>query len=67
VKNPVSTVAQQLLFQIQLVPLLHGVSIDAVYASLVVSMCVLVGFASSLDENLNLFEVGRCTLTPPDP
>lgn len=35
----------------------HGVSIDAVYASLVVSMCVLVGFANSLDENLNLFEV----------
>ena len=35
----------------------HGVSIDAVYASLIVSMCVLVGFANSLDENLNLFEV----------
>ena len=29
----------------------------AVYASLVVSLCVLVGFATSLDEHLNLFEV----------
>ena len=35
----------------------RGVSIDAVFASLVVSMCVLVGFATALDENLNLFEV----------
>ena len=35
----------------------RGVSIDAVYASLVVSLCVLVGFANSLDENLNLFDV----------
>jgi len=35
----------------------HGVSIDAIYASLVISLCVLVGFASALDENLNLFEV----------
>ena len=35
----------------------RGVSVDAVYASLVVSLCVLVGFATSLDEHLNLFEV----------
>ena len=35
----------------------RGVSVDAVFASLVVSMCVLVGFATALDENLNLFEV----------
>lgn len=35
----------------------HGVSIDGVYASLVVSLCVLVGFATSLDPQVNLFEV----------
>ena len=35
----------------------RGVAVDAVFASLVVSMCVLVGFATALDENLNLFEV----------
>tara|TARA_B110000977_G_C11039067_1_gene478195 strand:- start:756 stop:1814 length:1059 start_codon:yes stop_codon:yes gene_type:complete len=35
----------------------RNVAIDAVFASLVVSMCVLVGFATALDENLNLFEV----------
>jgi aarF domain-containing kinase len=35
----------------------HGVSVDAVYASLVVSMCVLVGFANALDDELCLFEV----------
>ena len=35
----------------------RNVAIDAVFASLVVSMCVLVGFATALDEELNLFEV----------
>ena len=35
----------------------HGVSIDGIYASLVVSLCVLVGFATSLDPEINLFEV----------
>lgn len=40
----------------------HGVSIDAVYATLIVSMCVLVGFAKSLDDELNLFEVSISAL-----
>ena len=35
----------------------HSVSIDGIYASLVVSLCVLVGFATSLDPEINLFEV----------
>ena len=35
----------------------HTVSIDGIYASLVVSMCVLVGFATSLDPEINLYEV----------
>ena len=35
----------------------HAVSIDGIYASLVVSMCVLVGFATSLDPEINLYEV----------
>ena len=33
------------------------VSIDAVYAALIVSLCVLVGFASALDPRLNMFDV----------
>ena len=35
----------------------YTVSIDGIYASLIVSLCVLVGFATSLDPNINLFEV----------
>ena len=35
----------------------HKVAIDPVYATLVVSLCVCVGFANSLDKDLNLFEV----------
>ena len=35
----------------------HSVSIDGIYASLIVSLCVLVGFATSLDPEINLFEV----------
>jgi len=35
----------------------YMVSIDGIYASLIVSLCVLVGFAKSLDQNINLFEV----------
>lgn len=35
----------------------HAVSIDGIYASLVVSLCVLVGFATSLDPDINLYEV----------
>ena len=35
----------------------HKVAIDPVYATLVVSLCVSVGFANSLDKDLNLFEV----------
>ena len=35
----------------------YSVSVDGVYASLIVSLCVLVGFATSLDPNINLFEV----------
>ena len=32
----------------------YEVSIDSSYAALVVGVCVIVGFASNLDPNLNL-------------
>ena len=34
----------------------HGVDIDSSYAALVVGVCVIVGFASSLDPGLNLMD-----------
>lgn len=34
----------------------HGVSIDSNYASLVIGVCVLVGFATSLDPKVNLMD-----------
>lgn len=40
----------------------HGVSIDSCYASLVVSTCVLVGFAASLDPSVNLMDAATPTL-----
>ncbi|GFR47223.1 hypothetical protein Agub_g8906 [Astrephomene gubernaculifera] len=33
---------------------LHGVTIDSCYASLVIAVCVIVGFATSLDPGVNL-------------
>jgi aarF domain-containing kinase len=38
----------------------HGVSIDSCYASLVISVCVLVGFAKALDPQVNLMDAGGC-------
>jgi len=32
------------------------VSIDSSYASLVIAICVLVGFATSLDDNVNIVD-----------
>lgn len=34
----------------------HGVTVDSAYASLVVGVCVIVGFATSLDPNVNLVD-----------
>ena len=34
----------------------HEVAVDSCYASLVVSICVIVGFAKALDPHLNLME-----------
>ena len=32
----------------------HGVTIDSCYAALVIAVCVIVGFATSLDPGVNL-------------
>lgn len=40
----------------------HGVSIDSCYASLVISVCVLVGFAKALDPAVNLMDAATPTL-----
>lgn len=37
----------------------HGVTIDSCYASLVISVCVLVGFAKALDPEVNLMDAGE--------
>ena len=34
----------------------HGVTVDSGYAALVIGVCVLVGFATSLDPSLNLLD-----------
>ena len=34
----------------------HEVSIDSGYAALVIGMCIIVGFATSLDPQLNLLD-----------
>jgi aarF domain-containing kinase len=34
----------------------HEVSIDSCYASLVIAVCVIVGFATSLDPRVNLVD-----------
>jgi predicted unusual protein kinase regulating ubiquinone biosynthesis (AarF/ABC1/UbiB family) len=34
----------------------HAVSVDAQYASLLLSACIIVGFASGLDSNVNLMD-----------
>jgi predicted unusual protein kinase regulating ubiquinone biosynthesis (AarF/ABC1/UbiB family) len=40
----------------------HHVSIDSCYASLVISVCVLVGFAKALDPGVNLMDAATPTL-----
>ncbi len=40
----------------------YSVSIDSEYASLVISVCVLVGFASALDPGVNLMDAAIPTL-----
>ena len=34
----------------------HEVTIDAGYAALVIGVCVIVGFATALDPNVNLMD-----------
>ncbi len=34
----------------------HGVTIDSCYAALVISVCVIVGFAASMDPRVNLVD-----------
>lgn len=42
----------------------HEVSIDSGYASLVLAVCVIVGFATALDPNVNLLDAAApCLLT----
>jgi hypothetical protein len=43
----------------------HGVSIDSCYASLVISVCVLVGFGKALDPAVNLMDAGAGWLVCP--
>jgi hypothetical protein len=40
----------------------HGVAIDSCYASLVISVCVLVGFGKALDPQVNLMDAATPTL-----
>eukprot|EP00879_Flechtneria_rotunda_P001554 GHRR01001713.1.p1 GENE.GHRR01001713.1~~GHRR01001713.1.p1 ORF type:complete len:1175 (+),score=492.98 GHRR01001713.1:413-3937(+) len=40
----------------------HHISIDSCYASLVISVCVLVGFANALDPGVNLMDAATPTL-----
>lgn len=40
----------------------HGVSIDSAYASLVVGVCIIVGFAHSLDARVNLMDAATPVL-----
>lgn len=40
----------------------HGVAIDSCYASLVISVCVLVGFGKALDPEVNLMDAATPTL-----
>lgn len=42
----------------------HEVTIDSRYASLVLGVCVLVGFATSLDPNVNIMDAAApCLFT----
>jgi aarF domain-containing kinase len=40
----------------------HHVNIDSSYASLVISVCVIVGFATALDPRVNLMDAATPTL-----
>jgi aarF domain-containing kinase len=40
----------------------HSVAIDSCYASLVISVCVLVGFGKALDPQVNLMDAATPTL-----
>lgn len=40
----------------------HSVTIDSCYAALVISVCVLVGFATSLDPQVNIVDAAAACL-----